>query len=116
MKRAIEVREGARDAVFVVLLGSLLVAAESARVVDQFAIVGVVIPFGPKGIPEGDIHLRGETLQNAAHPDVEEVHQVGIGDGVVVRWIGADEVVLSTADANCALCRHARHCRRFDSA
>ena len=41
---------------------------------------------------ESSIHFGSKTMQHATKPNVEEVHEVGIWDGIVVRRVGDDDV------------------------
>ena len=84
--------EGAGHAVLVVLLGTLLVAAEPARVVYELAVAAFVVPLGAEGPGEGRLDVCGQSGNRAPQPHMEEVHQVRVGDGVVVRWVGENHI------------------------
>ncbi len=85
--------EDARHAIFVIRFGLLLIAVKAAGVIDQFAIVPFVIPLGRERLCKDGIDLRRETMQRAPQPDIEEVHQVRIRNGIIVRRIGHYSII-----------------------
>ncbi len=50
---------------------------------------------------ENRIALWYYVMQNPAQPNIEEIHQIGVGNGVVVGWICTDDVKPSRIE----LCR-----------
>ena len=111
-ERRMESAEGARHAVFVALLRGGTVATEAARIVDQLAVALVRAPLGSQRLGECGVGLRRQPVQHPAQPDMEEVHEVRVGDGVVVGRVGADQVDLFVQEGDRALacnCRLGRH-------
>src|SRR3990170_2836432 len=109
--------EGSEHPLFVRGLRAGPVAAESACIVDDFAVVLFVIPLGCERVPEGAVHFGGESKERSAKPDVEEVHQVRVRDGIVIWGVRNDEIMGFRNSPCCALAkairprfrRHGRH-------
>ena len=57
LQRSVTRAERAGHAVFIILLGPLSVAAKSSRVVYEFAILYVMIPFGTKSLGEDRLNF-----------------------------------------------------------
>ena len=75
------------------LFRGAFVAAVAAGVVDQLAFA--VLPFRAEGFGESGVGLVRKPVQRPPQPDMEEIHQVGIGDGVVIGRVGDDGVELA---------------------
>ena len=88
LQRSVTRAERTGHAVFIILLGPFFVATKSAGVVYEFTVVGAMIPFGTKGIGEDRFDLNGQPRDRALQPNVEEIHQIGIGDRIIVGRIG----------------------------
>ena len=93
-----EAAEGPRHAIFVAPFRGGAVAAEPPGVVDQLAVVLVGVPLRPERVGERGVRLRRQPTQHPAQPDMEEIHEVRVRDGVVVGWVGADQVEFTGLD------------------
>ena len=107
-----ESAEGPRHAVFVALFRGGAIAAESTCVIDQLSIVLPSVPLWTQRIGESGVGLRRMPVQRTTQPDVEEIHEIRVRDGVVVRRVGADDIELADLDVDCGLTHcNGRGCR-----
>ena len=74
LQRSVTRAERTGHAIFIILLGPLSVATKSAGIVYKFAVVGVMVPFGAKGIGEDRLYLCGQSGNRTPQPDIEEIH------------------------------------------
>ena len=86
------------------------VTREPTGLINEFTIPSSAqsrrVPFGPQGTGEGSIRRWRQSGERAAQPDVEEVHEVRVRDGIVVGRIGANEVGTAVPQRDRALCSY----------
>ena len=63
MKNGTTPAEHGGHAVLKVTLAGGMVAAEAASVVDQFTVIGVVVPFWTKRLNKGGIHFSRQAIE-----------------------------------------------------
>ena len=76
---AVHLLEGLRHHVFVKRFGFLVIAAVPYRVLHR--LLGFRREWGTE-------LRRVEMPSGAPQPDIKKVRQVGIGDGIVIGWVG----------------------------
>ena len=111
-ERAVASLERAKHSVFVGVLRCCLVAAEAARIVDQFAVLLLAIPLRTKWFAKGLVDFRRESVERSPEPDIEEIHQIGIRNRIVVGRVSYDHVNRLGRSRYCAVALDLDHVRR----
>src|SRR5262245_32194070 len=84
--------ESTKHAVLIYCLGFCFVSSKATRIVNQLTVIFLVVPLRSQWLAECSIDFYRRAVQRSPEPDVKEVHQVGIWNGIIVWWICNDNI------------------------